>query len=53
MKRITISLSDEIAQALDRKAERRHASASEITRTALAVVDAGPLSWSSPLRPAS
>jgi len=36
MKRTTISLPDDLAQALDREARRRHASASEIARTALA-----------------
>lgn len=36
MKRTTISLPDDLAQALDREAQRRHASASEVTRTALA-----------------
>jgi len=36
MKRTTISLPDELALALDREAQRRHASASEIARTALA-----------------
>jgi Arc/MetJ-type ribon-helix-helix transcriptional regulator len=36
MKRTTISLSDDLAQALSREAQRRHASASEVTRTALA-----------------
>lgn len=36
MKRITISLPDDLAQALNREAQRRHASASEVTRTALA-----------------
>lgn len=36
MKRTTISLPDDLAQALDREAQRRHASASEIARTALA-----------------
>ena len=36
MKRTTISLPDDLAQALDREARRRHASASEVTRTALA-----------------
>jgi predicted transcriptional regulator len=35
MKRTTISLPDELAQALDREAKRRHASVSAITRTAL------------------
>lgn len=36
MKRTTISLPDDLAQALDREAQRRHASASEVARTALA-----------------
>jgi Arc/MetJ-type ribon-helix-helix transcriptional regulator len=36
MKRTTISLPDELAQALDREARRSHTSASEVTRTALA-----------------
>ena len=36
MKRTTISLSDDLAQALNREAQRRHASASELTRVALA-----------------
>jgi predicted transcriptional regulator len=36
MKRTTISLPDELAAALDREARRRHTSASEIARTALA-----------------
>ena len=36
MRRTTVSLPDELAQALDREARRRHASASEVTRTALA-----------------
>jgi metal-responsive CopG/Arc/MetJ family transcriptional regulator len=36
MKRTTISLPDDLAQALDREARRRHSSASEVTRTALA-----------------
>jgi predicted transcriptional regulator len=35
MKRTTISLSDDLAQALNREAQRRHKSASEVTRTAL------------------
>jgi Arc/MetJ-type ribon-helix-helix transcriptional regulator len=35
MKRTTISLPDDLAQALDREAKRRHASASEVARTAL------------------
>jgi hypothetical protein len=36
MKRTTISLSDDLAQALNREAQKRHASVSEVTRTALA-----------------
>jgi Arc/MetJ-type ribon-helix-helix transcriptional regulator len=36
MRRTTVSLPDDLAQALDREARRRHASASEVTRTALA-----------------
>ncbi|HEX8714097.1 MAG TPA: CopG family transcriptional regulator [Solirubrobacteraceae bacterium] len=36
MKRTTISLPDDLAQALDREAQRRRSSASEIARTALA-----------------
>ena len=36
MKRTTISLTDELARALDREARRRHSSASEVARTALA-----------------
>ncbi|MGP0100242.1 MAG: ribbon-helix-helix domain-containing protein [Solirubrobacteraceae bacterium] len=36
MRRTTISLPDELAQALDREARRRHSSASEVTRAALA-----------------
>ena len=36
MKRTTVSLPDDLAQALDREARRRHASASEVTREALA-----------------
>jgi predicted transcriptional regulator len=35
MKRTTISLPDDLAQALDREARQRHSSASEVTRTAL------------------
>jgi len=35
MKRTTISLPDDLAQALGREARRRHASASEVTRAAL------------------
>lgn len=35
MKRTTISLPDDLAQALHRAAERRHASASEVAREAL------------------
>jgi Arc/MetJ-type ribon-helix-helix transcriptional regulator len=35
MRRTTVSLSDELAQALRREARRRHASASEVTRDAL------------------
>jgi len=35
MKRTTISLPDDLAQALHREAGRRHASASEVTREAL------------------
>jgi Arc/MetJ-type ribon-helix-helix transcriptional regulator len=36
MRRTTVSLPDDLAQALDREARRRHASASEVTRVALA-----------------
>jgi Arc/MetJ-type ribon-helix-helix transcriptional regulator len=36
VKRTTVSLPDDLAQALNREAQRRHASASEVTRTALA-----------------
>jgi Arc/MetJ-type ribon-helix-helix transcriptional regulator len=36
MRRTTVSLPDDLAQALDREARRRHASASEVTRAALA-----------------
>ena len=36
MKRTTISLPDDLAQALDREAQRRRTSVSEVTRTALA-----------------
>jgi Arc/MetJ-type ribon-helix-helix transcriptional regulator len=36
MKRTTVSLTDDIAQALDHEVRRRHSSASEITREALA-----------------
>ena len=36
MKRTTVSLPDDLAQALEREAQRRHASASEVTRVALA-----------------
>jgi predicted transcriptional regulator len=36
MKRTTISLPDDLAHALNREAQRRHSSASEVTRTALA-----------------
>ena len=36
MKRTTISLPDDLAQALDREAQRRRASASEVARAALA-----------------
>jgi len=35
MKRTTISLPDDLAQALGREAHRRHSSASEVTREAL------------------
>lgn len=35
MKRTTISLPDELAQALEREARRSHTSASEVARTAL------------------
>jgi Arc/MetJ-type ribon-helix-helix transcriptional regulator len=35
MKRTTISLPDDFAQALGREAQRRHTSASEVTRDAL------------------
>lgn len=35
MKRTTVSLPDDLAQALEREAQRQHASASEIARTAL------------------
>jgi metal-responsive CopG/Arc/MetJ family transcriptional regulator len=36
MKRTTISLPDELAVALDRAAQRQHASVSEVARVALA-----------------
>jgi Arc/MetJ-type ribon-helix-helix transcriptional regulator len=36
MKRTTVSLSDDLAMALQREAQRRHASVSEVTRAALA-----------------
>jgi Arc/MetJ-type ribon-helix-helix transcriptional regulator len=36
MKRTTVSLPDDLAQALAREAQRQHASASEIARAALA-----------------
>ncbi|HYM44758.1 MAG TPA: CopG family transcriptional regulator [Solirubrobacteraceae bacterium] len=36
MKRTTVSLPDDLAQALDRESRRRHASVSEVTREALA-----------------
>lgn len=36
MKRTTVSLSDDLAQALEREAQRRRVSASEMTRAALA-----------------
>ena len=36
MRRTTVSLPDDLAQALDREVRRRHTSASEVTRTALA-----------------
>jgi predicted transcriptional regulator len=36
MKRTTISLPDDLSQALTREAQRRHASVSAITRVALA-----------------
>lgn len=36
MKRTTVSLPDDLAQALDREAQRQHSSVSQITRTALA-----------------
>jgi Arc/MetJ-type ribon-helix-helix transcriptional regulator len=35
MKRTTVSLPDDLAQALDREARRRNASASEVAREAL------------------
>jgi Arc/MetJ-type ribon-helix-helix transcriptional regulator len=35
MKRTTVSLPDDLAQALAREAQRRRSSASEVTRTAL------------------
>jgi Arc/MetJ-type ribon-helix-helix transcriptional regulator len=35
MRRTTISLPDDLAQALGREARRRHSSASEVTREAL------------------
>jgi Arc/MetJ-type ribon-helix-helix transcriptional regulator len=35
MKRTTVSLPDDLARALTREAQRRHASASEVTREAL------------------
>jgi predicted transcriptional regulator len=36
MKRTTVTLPDDLAQALDREAQRRRSSASEVTRSALA-----------------
>lgn len=36
MRRTTMSLPDDLAQALDREARRRHTSVSEVTRAALA-----------------
>jgi predicted transcriptional regulator len=36
MKRTTVSLPDDLAQALEREARRQHSSASAIARTALA-----------------
>ncbi len=36
MRRTTISLPDDLSQALDREARRRHSSVSEIARAALA-----------------
>lgn len=36
MRRTTVSLPDDLAQALGREAQRRQASVSEVTRTALA-----------------
>jgi hypothetical protein len=36
MQRTTVSLSDDLAHALAREARRRHVSASEVTRVALA-----------------
>jgi hypothetical protein len=36
MRRTTISLPDDLAQAVDREAQRRRASVSEVARTALA-----------------
>jgi Arc/MetJ-type ribon-helix-helix transcriptional regulator len=36
MRRTTVSLPDDLAQALSREARRRHSSASEVTRDALA-----------------
>jgi metal-responsive CopG/Arc/MetJ family transcriptional regulator len=36
MRRTTVSLPDDLAQALNREAQRRHSSASEVTRDALA-----------------
>ena len=36
MKRTTVSLTDDLASALDREVQRRRSSASEITREALA-----------------
>ncbi|MGD0455518.1 MAG: CopG family transcriptional regulator [Solirubrobacteraceae bacterium] len=36
MKRTTVSLPDDLAQALEREVRRRHVSASEVTRDALA-----------------
>lgn len=36
MKRTSVSLPDDVARALDREAQRRHSSVSEVARTAIA-----------------
>jgi predicted transcriptional regulator len=46
MKRTSLSLPDDLAQALDREAQRRHSTVSEVARTAIAahlgLIDGGP-----------